>query len=73
MKNKVVISWINKHSREMGYVAGVSLKEGHIISTDDKKYAKTYTESSAKGIISTLAKRNIDQQNIYEAVPADCY
>ena len=45
----MIIKWINRNSREEGFVKSVSAKEKHFVNTFDRSEAKVYkTEAAAK-------------------------
>ena len=64
---KCNLKWINIYSNETGYVAKVSKKEGHFVSTYDKADAKTYaSEKTAGKEIELLASMGEADNNRFE-------
>ena len=64
----MIIKWTNKYSGETGYVASVSHKEGHFVSTDDINKAKSYSSKTISNIIKDLIEYGEGENNNFEIV-----
>ena len=67
----MIIKWINRNSREEGFVKSVSAKEKHFINTFDRSEAKVYkTEAAAKTSVKSLISYGEGAENDFEIIPA---
>lgn len=67
----VVIKWTNKFSGETGYVESISSKEKHFNNAYEFEDAKQYSETSAKGILTNLAKFGEAENNDFELIKVE--
>jgi hypothetical protein len=66
----MIIKWINKFSREEGYVQSVSTKEKHFVNTFDRSEAKIYkTMGAAKTAVKSLISYGEGENNEFEIIP----
>lgn len=69
---KYIIVWRNKYSGEQGYVAAVSVKEKHFISTHNRENAKRYYDrAAAKCAVTKLTSYGEAVNNDFEIMLAD--
>ena len=69
---KQIIKWTNRNSQETGYVATVSLKEGHMTNAADIADAKRYASRATAGrAIRMLKDVGEDVNNNFEIVPVE--
>lgn len=64
----MIIKWTNKFSGESGYVASVSRKDKHFVSTDDASKAKSYSSKTVSNIVKELIEYGEGENNDFEIV-----
>lgn len=67
----MIIKWINKYSREEGFVKSVDLKQRHFNNTFDKAEAKVYgNKGAAAKVVKALIDFGEGENNDFEIVSA---